>query len=574
MACAKPEIVEEIENVHNNHAAAALAKLESTDPAPNAVGRKALVPHDGCVVHLESDAAPRLLWHGEDLLDVKMPAGTRVIYPKPTVPGLPDRNTAIRYAIEHPEGLDPLAAHLRPGMKVTIAIDDISLPLPKMPQPDIRQSVLTIVLELLAQKGVEDVHIIIATSFHRRMAPFEIKHAVGSRIFNAYYPDRLYNHDGEDPDGMVELGLTDHGEHVRLNRRAAESDLLIYVNINLVSMDGGHKSVGVGLCDYKTLQAHHTPQTIAACDSYFDHTRSALTRSCDRIGRVVNKHLKVFHIETAVNNAMFHPMLKFFTRNEDHWNALDRVSFKTTQYALRQLPRATKRNLLFAFPAFYKVIAVHAGATEPTHSKILEYCYAQYCVPVPGQSDVAVFGIPFISPYNVNSILNPLLVQVLTLGYFFNMYRHMPLVKKNGVMIITHPLYNDFDPLHHPSYIEFFHRILPETRDSLELQRKYEQEFAHNREYIKMYRTGNAYHGVHPFYMWYWGENGRQHVGKVIVVGAEDKTAAETLGWETAPNMDEALAMAQSHVGRKPSISLMHVPPIGMVDVLGTPETI
>ena len=42
------------------------------------------------------------------------------------------------------------------------------------------------------------------------------------------------------------LGKTDHGEEVLLSRRAAESDLLIYLNINLVPMDGGHKSVAVG----------------------------------------------------------------------------------------------------------------------------------------------------------------------------------------------------------------------------------------------------------------------------------------------------------------------------------------
>jgi hypothetical protein len=194
-------------------------------------------------------------------------------------------------------------------------------------------------------------------------------------------------------------------------------------------------------------------------------------------------------------------------------------------------------------------------------------------VPVEGQSDVVVYGIPFISPYNVNSILNPLLVRVLALGYFHNMYRNMPVVKKNGVMILTHPLYDEFDPLHHPSYIEFFHRVLPETRDSDVLQQKYEAEFAHNPEYIRMYREGNAYHGVHPFYMWYWGQNGQEHVGKVIVVGAESRRAAEILGWECASTMPDALAMAQSHLGRPPSLTLMHIPPIGMVDVLGVPET-
>ncbi len=538
------------------------------DPAPNAVGRQALVSHQDCVVELEANAAPRLLWYGEDLWDVKMPAGTREIYPKPTIPGLKDREGAVRYALEHPEGSEPLTALLRPGMRVTIAIDDISLPLPKMSRPDVRETMLNVVLDLLASKGVEDVHIVIATSFHRRMAPGEIKHAVGSRIFEAYYPDRLYNHDGEKPGGMVELGVTDRGERVRISRRAAESDLLIYCNINLVPMDGGHKSISVGLCDYPTLQAHHTPQTIRECDSYFDHKRSALTHSCNRIGAVLERHIKCFHVETVLNNRMFDPNMAFFVKNEDRWSALDKVSFRVAQRGLRALPRGAKRKVLFAIPAPYELIAAHAGSTDPCHNKSLAYCYAQYAVPVEGQSDVVVYGIPFISPYNVNSILNPLLVRVLALGYFHNMYRHRPIVKKNGVMILTHPLYDEFDPRHHPSYIEFFHRVLPETRDSFVLQEKYEAEFARHPEYIKMYREGNAYHGVHPFYMWYWGQNGQDHLGKIIVVGAESREAARILGWDCASTMDEALEMAQSHLGRRPNITLMHIPPIGMVDVL------
>ena len=120
----------------------------------------------------------------------------------------------------------------------------------------------------------------------------------------------------------------------------------------------------------------------------------------------------------------------------------------------------------------------------------------------------------------------------------------------------------------------FFHRVLPETNNSFTLQQKYEAEFAHNPEYIEMYRTGNAYHGVHPFYMWYWGENGRAHVGKVIVVGAENPRTAEVMGWECAGSMEEALEMAHSHVGHQPTVTHMHIPPINMADVSGTPETV
>ena len=74
-------------------------------------------------------------------------------------------------------------------------------------------------------------------------------------------------------------------------------------------------------------------------------------------------------------------------------------------------------------------------------------------------------------------------------------------------------------PVHHPSYIEFFNRLLPETRDAYELERKYQDEFAYNPSYVEMYRRGNAYHGAHPFYMWYWGQRGREKLSRVIVVG-------------------------------------------------------
>src|SRR6516165_10220399 len=116
-----------------------LWRYQFGEPTPNAVGRKAKVSYDGCVVHLEAKSAPRLMWFSEDLLAVKMPAGTRVLYSNPTIPAIPDRDAGIRYALAHPEEMEPLAALLKPGIKVTIAIDDISLPLPKMKQPDMRE---------------------------------------------------------------------------------------------------------------------------------------------------------------------------------------------------------------------------------------------------------------------------------------------------------------------------------------------------------------------------------------------------------------------------------------------------
>ena len=519
------------------------------------------------IVYIDKDSAPRIMPFGEDFILEDIPIGTRVIYPNPPIKGLPNRDAAIRYALNHPLDAKPLYAQLEPGMRITIAIDDISMPLPPMATPDVRQSMLEAILEQCAANGVEDIHLIIAIGLHRKMTAWEMERMVGSKIFSEFYPDRFYNFDAEDDDNLVSLGETRHGEPLRINRRCAESDLLIYANLNFVPMNGGHKSVAVGLCDYESLRAHHEPQTIRDSESYMDPPASELNHKIIRLGKLVDEQCNVFHIETAINNKMFAEGYDILTRNEDEFSFMDRMKWEAMKRTFSKLPRAARRKLLHNIPGQYELIGCFAGATEPVHEKILELNYRQYEIPVKGQCDILISGIPDNSPYNVYSALNPLLVQVMALGYHFNMYRNKPLLRKGGVMIVTHPLFDEFDHNHHPSYIEFFHRLLPESRDAFYLREKYEREFASNPAYVEMYRRGNAYHGAHAFFMWYWGENGRQHVGKVIVAGAENAHVPEMLGWERADNLTEAIAMARSYMGRNAEITMLHQPIIGLCNV-------
>ena len=140
------------------------------------------------------------------------------------------------------------------------------------------------------------------------MTADEIKHAVGERVFRSFYPKDLKNHDAEDPENLAYVGKTDQGEEVEINKRAMESDLLIYVNINLVAMDGGHKSVPVGLASYWSVKHHHNVHTMLHSKSYMDPRpgRSAIHDSCRRMGDVLKANgLKVFTIETTMNNNTF-----------------------------------------------------------------------------------------------------------------------------------------------------------------------------------------------------------------------------------------------------------------------------
>src|SRR5690242_15884809 len=504
------------------------------------------------IVTIDTDSAPRIMFYGENLMIEDLPVGTRVIYPKRPMTAVANPSAAIRYALNHPEDSQPLHALLEPGMKVTIAVDDISMPLPIMRTPDIRQLVLEIVCEMLADHGVDDVHIIIALGLHRRMTDTEIKRMVGQKVWDEYWPDRLYNHDGCDPDGMVVLGKTPHGELVEMNKRVAESDLTIYVNLNFVPMNGGNKSMAVGLCGYESLKAHHTPHAIVQSNSYMDPPKSYLSHSFKRQGDLIEKTLKVFHIETVLNNRAFDGPLSFLTKNEDDYTETDRLKYQAMKWTLDKLPFAARREIFMRTPAAYELIACYAGACDPTHDRTLAKQNEQNCVEVDGPADIMIYGIPYISPYNVNSkALNPLLVQVMALGYFYHMYRNQPILRDGGVLILTHPCSDRFDPVHHPSYIEFFNRILTETTDAYTIEKKYQDELAYNPSYIEMYRRGNAYHGAHPCFMWYWGQRGREKVSRVIVVGADNATVPAIMGWETAGSVAEAIAMARGTMGRK-----------------------
>src|SRR5919201_606382 len=263
------------------------------------------MPRPGFVLEVDERTPPLLVHEGEGFRLQSFPVGTRVVYPPDSLPAMRDVTGGIREALMNPLGSEPLPELLRPGMRLTIAVDDISLPLPPMRAPDIRGRVIEQVLEVAARRGVDDVEIVIANSLHRSMTPSEIKRMVGERVYRSFFAHGLRNFDAEDPNGLAHVGTTDRGEDVEISRRAAESDLLVYVNINLVAMDGGHKSVPVGLGAYRSLRHHHNVHTMLHSRSYMDPSASALHDSTTRMGRLLADHLKIFTIETTLNNDTF-----------------------------------------------------------------------------------------------------------------------------------------------------------------------------------------------------------------------------------------------------------------------------
>ncbi len=526
-------------------------------------------PRPGFVLDVDRSTPPTMFWHGERFALEKLPEGSRVIYAPEPLDALDDPVAAIRHALTHPLGdSDPLPALLRPGMQLTVCFDDISLPLPPMKAPDIRQLVVEQVLDMAAAAGVDDVALVAALALHRRMTEAELRHALGDRVYDAFAPyGLLTQHDAEDPDNLVYLGQTDHGEDVELNKRAATSDLLVYVNINLVAMDGGHKSVATGLASYKSLRHHHNPSTMRHSRSFMDAPASELHSSNWRMGRfIAASGVKIFQIETTLNTDTFPPQFGFLQRREWEWTLRDRATYAATSAALDRTPAHLARQIFHSIKSPHAMTSVQAGEVEAVHAVTTANVWEQQGVEVQGQTDILTMGLPYICPYNVNSIMNPVLVACLGLGYFFNLYRGKPVVREGGVLILHHPTPWEFHPGHHPSYIDFFEQVLSQTTDPVEMSKVYEESFATDPWYVHLYRTGHAYHGVHPFYMWYWCAHALDHLGRVIIVGGDTK-AVHRLGFSPASTFADALEMARDVVGPSPTLTHLHAPPLMMADV-------
>src|SRR4029453_3834509 len=231
-----------------------------------------------------------------------------------------------------------------------------------------------------------------------------------------------------------------------------------------------------------------------------------------------------------------------------------------------RLPLKARRRIFQAWQAPYGGTSVQAGEAEAGPEVTRGSVFRQQVISIEGQTDILTMGLPYICPYNVGSVMNPILVMCLGLGYFFNLYRGRPLVREGGVVIMSHPTPWAFHPVHHPSYIDFFEQVLSETTDPVDIEKTFEKSFANDEWYRHLYRTSYAYHGVHPFYMWYWGSHALQHLGRVIIVGG-DTRAGHRLGFRAASPLSEALEVGRDVVGRDASITHLHNPPILMADV-------
>jgi lactate racemase len=507
-----------------------------------------------CLVTLDSKSVPRSLFAGDQLVQVALPAGARVLYPRARpAQGGPSTTQLVSLALSNPLGAPALASQLKRGMKVTVVLDAVFLP--GSGRPDPRAQILDVLLPLLSAHDVTDVSVVVASGVGRRRTGMELRALVGRRAFKALWPNRLHSHDPEARELLVPVASASNVEAVELPRRVVDSDLLISIQLRGGQLGefGGPLYRGIG-----------------GVGAYVRHARDGHLASIAPEEVEPYSKLPTFAIDAVLDGPRFIERCDFLSCNEDELTPRQTGMLRALQTATTQLPHLARRALLDQMAETPTVTAVVAGAPALVAEHATGAYLEQNRVPISGQADVLVMGVPHATAHNQGAGLNPLLVLGAAQGYLFNLHHGAPLAKAGGTLILTHPCTDKFDR-QHAAYAQFMHQEVAQTHDKHELAARCLREYAVNPALVQMFRNGDAYHPVHPYLTWMSGEAARNHLGRVIVVGADNEYTPHMLGFETAPSLNQALYRARDGAGVQQDVLCLHSPMSSIGDVREAP---
>lgn len=486
----------------------------------------------GFVLDVDERTPPLVVPNGDTFRLERFPLGSRVIYPADSAAALPDLDEATNAALDSPLDSEPLGDRLRTAARVTIVVDDVTVPVPPMRRPDVRALVIETVLGRAARAGVDDVTVIIGTGLNRRMTPAELQRMLGERVFRSFFADGLLrNHDAENADQLSEV------DGQLINTRVAESDLVIYVHVVTDPRGCTGSELASAIGSVATVSA---PAPLPS--------------------------LPVFQIDVVLDNDVFPAGLAFLSKREWEWSLKEQVTWRGIRRGLAIAPNRARRRIINRSQATFSATGVFAGAPGRVHVASRTKIGDQLRVPLDGQLDVAVLGVGQHTPYSVDSPVNPVLAAWQGLVGLFGSHTGKPLVREGGAVILFHPMAADFSPLHHPSYVDFFADVLPAVSDPEQVRADIEPKFAADPWYAHLYRNSQAFHGVHPLHRWYEIAAARQHCGDVVWVGA-DRDVVHRLGDRSASTLADALEIVSFTVGQSPKIGYLHAPPQILVDV-------
>ena len=191
--------------------------------------------------------------YGKEELNISCPEKNILSVVAPgAMPKGKNEEELVRNALKNPIGSKPLTKIAKPGDKVAIVTDDHA-------RPHVGWKMMPFILEELKTAGVrsEDITIIMGTGTHRPCTKEECEHLLGKDVVANY---NVVNHNMDDKDNLVYIGMTSRGNAIWINRIFAQADVKIltgHIAIISFGFSGGRKSVLPAICGRETIYYNH-----------------------------------------------------------------------------------------------------------------------------------------------------------------------------------------------------------------------------------------------------------------------------------------------------------------------------
>ena len=158
-----------------------------------------------------------------------------------------------RDTLMHPINSPSLLELVKGKKSACVVVTDISRKCPD-------KELLIPILEILEKEiKREKISILVASGMHKKMNYDEKIEKYGKIVCQNY---KIIDHNPNDYDSLVSLGLTKTGNPVKLSKIALEADLLISLGVvephQFAGYSGGYKTVSIGVADDETISRTHS----------------------------------------------------------------------------------------------------------------------------------------------------------------------------------------------------------------------------------------------------------------------------------------------------------------------------
>jgi lactate racemase-like protein len=475
------------------------------------------------------------LLSGSRVVHIPIDDETVVLRPPPPPTAVVDVAAAVRDALRFPLAGERLGARSLRGLRATVVVEPPALPVPGA-QIDARPEALATVLENLVELGVPDEQqtILVAGGLGRRLGKSELERLLPppqAREFRGH----VLVHDAASPD-LIPVELQD-GTEARLHHALVETDLVVVVSSAETVLDGGPGAL------------------LAACDSLVHAAGEPAWELALAVERAVETRLPL----TGVALVLDHPRLTGRFRGYPHEPAsLAHVSTSPFRRLYSLLPAGARRRILRDQGRTLEATAAFAGPPSVAHAEALVRSVELRGLALAEPLDALVVGVPWIGPHLPREPLNPVTAAATTLGLAMRLWRDAFPVRPEGTLVLVHSLTRTFAHGTQAPYRRLFDALSAGGGEALGTS---ERAAAGDSRALDSYRSGRACHPLLPFADWAGCGPALSRLGRVIVAGSRDATAARALGFVPSHSIASALEMAHGVAGGRARVGVLLAPP-------------